>query len=143
LTHRGGTANADKYNVFIRGKPDHTSSQFDKIIQLTGVMQSPPMAKMQRPTDVSPRAGGSFALFGGYITGRQIELVPNELIVQAWRVGNWTRGRYSIARFELVAEGARTRIIFDHAGFPQGRAEDLASGWQEHYWDPLAKFLAS
>jgi len=117
--------------------------QFDKVIQLTGVMQSPPMVKMQKSTYISPQEGGSFALFGGYITGRQIELAPNDLIVQAWRVGNWPRGTYSIARFELVADGARTRIIFDHTGFPQGRAEELASGWQEHYWDPLAKFLST
>jgi activator of HSP90 ATPase len=116
--------------------------QFDKIIQLTGVMRSPALATMQKPTDINPAVGGAFTLFGGYITGRQIELLPNELIVQAWRVGSWSRGRYSIARFELVAEGTRTRIVFDHTGFPKGRAEELASGWQEHYWDPLAKFLS-
>jgi uncharacterized protein YndB with AHSA1/START domain len=118
------------------------TSQFDKITQLTGVMQSTAMAKMQKPTDISQHPGGAFALFGGYITGQQIELVPNELIVQAWRVGNWDRGVYSIARFELITQDAGTRIIFDHAAFPKGAAEHLASGWQEHYWDPLAKFLS-
>ena len=116
--------------------------QFDKIIQLTGVMQSAALAKMQKPTDISQRLGGAFVLFGGYISGRQIELVQNELIVQAWRVGNWDRGVYSIARFELIAQGRSTKIIFDHAGFPKGAAEHLASGWQENYWDPLAKFLS-
>jgi activator of HSP90 ATPase len=118
------------------------TKQFDKITQLTGVMQSAGMAKMQKPTEISPHRGGPFALFGGYITGRQIELLPDELIVQAWRAGSWGPGVYSIARFELVAEHASTKIIFDHAGFPQGEAEHLASGWQEHYWDPLAKYLA-
>jgi activator of HSP90 ATPase len=116
--------------------------QFDKIIQLSGVMKTPALATMQMPTTIGPDAGAAFALFGGYISGRQIELVPNELIVQAWRVGSWSRGMYSIARFELVAEDARTRMIFDHTGFPDGRAEELASGWQKHYWDPLAKFLS-
>jgi activator of HSP90 ATPase len=118
------------------------AKQFDKITQLTGVMQSADMAKMQKPTEISQHVGGAFALFGGYITGRQIELVPDELVVQAWRVGNWDRGVYSIARFELIAQGASTNIIFDHTGFPKGRAEHLASGWQEHYWDPLVKYLS-
>lgn len=118
------------------------TQQFDKIIQLTGVMSSPQMAKMQKPTQISPHVGGAFALFGGYITGRQIELVPDELIVQAWRVGNWGRGVYSVARFELIAQGAGTKIVFDHTAFPKGKADELASGWQEHYWDPLAKFLS-
>lgn len=73
---------------------------------------------------------------------RQIELLPNELIVQAWRVQSWTPGTYSIARFALADQGESTRLIFDHRAFPKGKAEHLASGWQEHYWDPLARFLA-
>jgi activator of HSP90 ATPase len=114
--------------------------QFDQVTH--DLMQSAAMAKMQKPTVISPRVGGAFALFGGYITGRHIELVPNELIVQAWRVGSWDRGIYSIIRFQLTEQGAGTKIIFDHAGFPKGQAEHLASGWQEHYWDPLEKFLS-
>ena len=117
-------------------------SQFDKIVQLSGVMQAPAMAKMQKPTLLSDQAGGELALFGGYIVGRQIELVPGELIVQAWRVLNWSPGLYSIARFELTEQGGLAKLIFDHRGFPKGQAEHLASGWQEHYWGPLTQFLA-
>jgi activator of HSP90 ATPase len=116
-------------------------SQFEKIIQLSGVMKADAMAKMQKPTKLSPHAGGAFALFGGYIVGRQIELVPNELIVQAWRVLSWARGTYSIARFALTDSAGATKLVFDHTAFPKGQAEHLASGWQEHYWDPLARFL--
>jgi activator of HSP90 ATPase len=116
------------------------TKQFDQITH--DLMQSAAMAKMQKPTAISPHVGGTFALFGGYIVGRHIELVPNELIVQAWRVGSWDRGIYSIIRFQLTEQGAGTKIIFDHAGFPKGQAEHLASGWQEHYWDPLEKFLS-
>src|SRR5438034_2276921 len=62
------------------------TKQFDKVIQLSAAMKSgmPPDAK---PTEISPEAGGAFSLFGGYVTGRHIELVPNERIVQAWRAG--------------------------------------------------------
>jgi activator of HSP90 ATPase len=116
--------------------------QFDKIIQLSGVLKADSMAKMQNPTKLSPHAGGAFALFGGYIVGRQLELVPDELIVQAWRVLSWARGAYSIARFELSDQAGATKIVFDHTAFPKGQAEHLASGWQEHYWDPLTKLLA-
>jgi activator of HSP90 ATPase len=68
--------------------------------------------------------------------------VPNELVVQAWRVGSWSPGVYSIVRFELTDESGGTKILFDHGAFPNGRAADLASGWKEHYWDPLEKFLS-
>jgi activator of HSP90 ATPase len=117
-------------------------AQFDKVIQLSGAMKSAAMAKKLQPTKLSPHPGGAFALFGGYIVGRQIELVPNELIVQAWRVMSWPRGIYSIARFELADQGESTKLLFDHKAFPKGEAEHLASGWQENYWDPLTKFLA-
>jgi len=116
------------------------AKQFDKVIQLSGVMQA--MHLPDKPAEISREVGGSFALFGGYITGRHVELVPNERIVQAWRTGGWPPGVYSIARFDLVEQGSGTKIVFDHTGFPKGDAESLASGWKAHYWEPLAKLLA-
>jgi uncharacterized protein YndB with AHSA1/START domain len=117
------------------------TKQFDKIIELSGVMKSglPPGAN--KPTEISREEGGAFAIFGGYITGRQIELVPGVRIVQAWRVGNWEPGVYSIVKFELTEQGAGTKIVFDHTGFPKGDGEHLASGWKAHYWEPLQEFL--
>ena len=85
--------------------------------------------------------GGGFSLFDGHIVGRILELVPNERIVEAWRVVDWPAGIYSIARFEFRANGTGTTIVFDHTGFPKGLKEHLASGWQEHYWDAPSKYL--
>jgi activator of HSP90 ATPase len=116
------------------------AKEFDKVIQLSGVMQS--MHLPDKPSEISREVGGAFTLFGGYITGRHVELMPYERIVQAWRTGGWAPGVYSIAKFELVEQGSGTRIVFDHTGFPKGEAEVLASGWKAHYWDPLAKLLA-
>jgi activator of HSP90 ATPase len=115
------------------------TAQFDKVIQLSGAMKS--MALGSKPTDISREAGGAFTLFGGHIMGRQIELVPDERIVQAWRVESWARGIYSIAKFELTEQRSGTKIIFDHVGFPQGMGEHLAAGWKAHYWEPLDKLL--
>jgi activator of HSP90 ATPase len=114
--------------------------QFDQVIQLSGVLQS--MHLGNKPAEISREVGGAFTLFGGYITGRHVELVPNERIVQAWRTGGWAPGVYSIAKFELVEHGSGTKIVFDHTGFPKGEAEVLASGWKAHYWEPLEKLLA-
>ncbi len=116
------------------------AKQFDKVIQLSGVMQS--MHLGDKPAEISREVGGAFTLFGGYITGRHVELVANERIVQAWRTGSWAPGVYSIAKFELVEQGSGTKIVFDHTGFPKGEAEVLASGWKAHYWEPLEKLLA-
>ena len=114
---------------------------FDKVTQASGVMKE--LSQRPEPTRISSDEGGRFVLFGGYIVGRHIELVPHELIVQAWRVGNWNRGVYSLARFELLDLSPGTRIVFDHTGFPTGNAAHLAAGWHAHYWEPLAKILAA
>lgn len=116
------------------------SKQFDKVIQFSGVLQS--MHLGDKPAEISREAGGAFTLFGGYITGRQLELVPDERIVQAWRTGGWAPGVYSIAKFELLEQRSGTRIVFDHTGFPNGEAKVLASGWKAHYWEPIEKLLA-
>ena len=86
-------------------------------------------------------AGGSFSLFDGHIVGRILELVPNERIVEAWRVVDWPAGIYSIARFEFRSNGTGTTVVFDHTGFPPGLKAHLSDGWQEHYWDALSKYF--
>ena len=93
------------------------------------------------PTEISSEAGGVFSMFGGMIVGRHIELVPGQRIVQAWRAKNWAPGVYSIVRFELAAQGAQTRLVFDHAGFPEDQQEHLSAGWEANYWTPLRKYL--
>lgn len=114
------------------------AKQFDKVIQLSAAK----MSMGDKPTQISAKEGGAFAIFGGYITGRQLELVPNERIVQAWRVGSWEPGAYSIVKFELTEQGSGTKIVFDHTGFPKGLGQHLAAGWKANYWEPLEKFLA-
>jgi hypothetical protein len=58
-------------------------------------------------------------------------------------VVTWDEGIWSIARFELKAQGTGTQLVFDHTGFPPGLKEHLASGWTEHYWTTLHKYLES
>jgi uncharacterized protein YndB with AHSA1/START domain len=116
-------------------------TQFHKVTLLSEAMRSG-MEPGMKPTEIGREAGGGFSLFGGHVTGRQIELVPNERIVQAWRAGSWDPGIYSIAKFDLVEQGSGTKIIFHHSGFPEGQAQHLAAGWKGNYWEPLQKFLA-
>jgi activator of HSP90 ATPase len=117
------------------------TKRFNSVMLLSAAMKSG-MAPGAKPTEISREAGGAFVTFGGYVTGRQIELEPNKRIVQAWRAGSWDPGIYSIAKFELTEQGSETKLVFDHTGFPKGEAEHLAEGWKSNYWEPLEKFLA-
>jgi hypothetical protein len=58
------------------------AKQFTRVIQLSGALQA--MHLPDKPAEISREEGGAFALFGGYITGRHVELVPDVRIVQAW-----------------------------------------------------------
>jgi activator of HSP90 ATPase len=95
------------------------------------------------PAEIDPKEGGSFSMFGGRIVGRNVELVPGQRVVQAWRPNHWDAGRYSIALFELKPRDGGATVVFDHTGFPEGDYDSLLSGWDGHYWGPLAKYFAA
>lgn len=95
-----------------------------------------------RPAEIDPKKGGAFSLFGGMVGGRNIELFTNQRIVQAWRPESWDRGIYSIVKSDLKPQGSGSMIVFDHTGFPERKYDGLLSGWEGHYWGPLAKFLS-
>lgn len=94
-----------------------------------------------RRADINRDVGGAFSLFGGHIVGRNLELVPHQRIVQAWRVVDWPEGVYSIVRFELKPQGSGTRLVFDHTGFPEELRDHLAAGWESNYWALLKQYL--
>jgi activator of HSP90 ATPase len=94
------------------------------------------------PTQIAADPGGSFALFGGYIIGRQLELVADTRLVQAWREKSWEPGTFSIVKFELSDDGTGTKLAFAHTGFPPGAGKHLSIGWYENYWDPMKKYLS-
>jgi len=132
-------SNAIRQEVSIKASPDRV---YDALIdakhfsEFTGA-----------PAEIDPSPGGAFSCFGGIITGRNIELLPNRRIVQAWRVAMWPDGLYSIVRFELQPDGSQTRLTMDHVGFPEEmrphlNGEMADGGWQRQYWEPLKKYLA-
>jgi activator of HSP90 ATPase len=94
-----------------------------------------------RPAEINREVGGAFTVFAGHIVGRNLELVPNQRIVQAWRAVTWSEGIYSIAKFELKPQGSGTHLIFDHTGFPEELKDHLAEGWESNYWSLLKKYL--
>jgi activator of HSP90 ATPase len=96
--------------------------------------------------EIQREAGGAFSCFDGVVAGRNIEIVPDRRIVQAWRIKMWPEGKYSIVTFELQAQGSGTRLTMDHVGFPDAMRAHLNGelpdgGWQRQYWEPLQRYL--
>lgn len=91
---------------------------------------------------LEPEPGEPFSLFDGHITGRNVELVADRRLVQAWRAATWPEGVYSIVNFGLEDAERGTKVVFDHTGFPEEAHDDLEAGWVKMYWEPLKRYLA-
>src|SRR5580658_5619828 len=117
------------------------AKQFEQVVHLSDAMKTrmPPNAP---PTRISTEPGGTFSTFGGLIVGMQIELVPNERIVQAWRPAYWKPGVYSLVKLALADTDSGTKLTLDHRGFPDGDGQSLLDGWNKNYWEPLQNFVA-
>lgn len=95
-----------------------------------------------RSADISGEEGGSFAMFGGDIVGRNVELVPGKRVVQAWRPKRWPEGLYSLVSFNLSQDGKGTKLVFDQVGYPDEDHAMLDGGWSMMYWQPMSDLLA-
>lgn len=96
------------------------------------------------PARISPRVGGTFMAWDGYIHGKNLKLVPGKRIEQAWRPSeeSWPRDHFSKVTFVLAKSAAGTKLTFTHAKVPADHVGHLASGWKESYWEPLRVYLA-
>jgi activator of HSP90 ATPase len=116
------------------------AARFDAVTKLGEAFKTGKLGN--KPTAIAREVGGPFTIFGGYIDGQQVELVPAKRIVQVWREEIWPVGIYSIVRFDLSAIASGTRISLAHTGFPDGAGPHLATGWYGNYWNPLKDYLA-
>ncbi|MFT5708906.1 MAG: activator of HSP90 ATPase [Oceanospirillaceae bacterium] len=93
------------------------------------------------PASIGTTQGDQFSCFGGMILGRNIELLENKMLVQAWRVKLWELGHYSSVRFVLEAKGAETKLTLTHSGFCEEHKELLSQGWHDNYWTPMQHYF--
>jgi activator of HSP90 ATPase len=136
--HQEATFKAPRSRVYALLTDEH---EFQKVVALSEAVKSGKV-KTTPPAQIGREAGVAFSIFGGFIEGRNIELVPDTRLVQVWRPSYWPAGIYSIARFELKEHPGGTSLIFDHTGFPADDVASLARGWKQNYWEPMAIVLA-
>jgi activator of HSP90 ATPase len=89
---------------------------------------------------ISRKVGGKFTV-GEYIQGVNLEVVPNERIVQSWRGSDWPEGHFSRAVFSLRTEGNGTRLTFTQTGVPEEKHHETKQGWHDYYWTPMKEML--
>lgn len=95
-------------------------------------------------TVISNTEGKSFSAYDGYITGKNVELIPGEKIVQEWRAEEegWPEDHFSKVVFTFARYGkGKTKMIFEQTGVPAHKAAAIDKGWQEYYWQPMKELL--
>jgi activator of HSP90 ATPase len=87
--------------------------------------------------------GGVFTAFNGYVKGKNMELVPDEKIVQEWQADEegWPKDHFSIITIVLTPSNEGTQLDFIQDKLPQPCAEDIAKVWEDDYWAPLKQYL--
>jgi activator of HSP90 ATPase len=90
---------------------------------------------------ISRAVGGEICAHDGYISGKNIELIPDKKIVQDWRAIDWPEGYFSRVTFEFTTVPEGTRLDFTHADVPEGTEAEFTQGWIDNYWEPMKAFL--
>ena len=90
---------------------------------------------------ISRKIGSEFRVYSGDIQGVNLELVPDQKIVQSWRYSDWPEGHYSKATFSLREVPGGTRLTFTQTGVPEEFYDDIKQGWHDYYWEPIKEML--
>ena len=90
---------------------------------------------------ISRKLGGKFSAYEGYAEGINLELVPDEKIVQTWRASDWPAGHYSRVTFAIKEVKVGARLTFTQSGVPEEQFGNVYQGWHDYYWAPMKQML--
>src|ERR1700752_2672208 len=94
------------------------------------------------PTNIANKVGTKFTAHGDYITGENLQLLKDKLIVQSWRASDWSaEDPDSVFIINFEEKGNDTILNIVHANLPDEHAQELDQGWHEYYWKPMRAYL--
>lgn len=85
--------------------------------------------------------GGKFTAWDGYIEGENLELIPNQKIVQSWRTSEFLdKDPDSLLTIQFIVKNEGTELNLIHENIPEGQSQ-YEEGWKEHYFTPMHIFF--
>ena len=92
---------------------------------------------------ISDEVDAEVSAWDRYITGRNLELVPSERIVQSWRTTQFTDEHEDlIITVTLQEVEGGTLLTLVHSNVPDEQTSYEQGGWQEHYFEPMKEYFA-
>ncbi|CAM3759861.1 SRPBCC domain-containing protein [Mucilaginibacter galii] len=91
------------------------------------------------PAVMSTTQGTEFDLWGGSITGKNIEFEENKKVVQQWYFDG--QEEPSIVTIKLHDNKGSTSVELRHSNIPDEAYTDIVDGWNDVYFGSIAEFF--
>ena len=88
---------------------------------------------------MSEEEGSEFSLWEGDITGRNIQIIPNQKVVQEWFFGD--QEVKSIVTIVIEPDRENSKVTVEHTNIPDEDFADIAEGWREYYFGAINNFF--
>lgn len=100
--------------------------------QLTG-------GKAKIPT----KENAAYSVYDNYISGKNLKLVKDALIVQSWRASDWDKKEMdSILILKFETKGKNAVVKMTHTNIPGKHVDSIKKGWDQYYWEPWKNYLS-
>ncbi len=92
--------------------------------------------------NMSEQIGAEVSAWDGYISGRNLELVPDQRIVQSWRTSEFADEQGdSVITILLQEADEGTLLTLEHSNVPDEQRSYEETGWQENYFEPMVVYF--
>jgi uncharacterized protein YndB with AHSA1/START domain len=91
---------------------------------------------------MSDQLGAEVSAWDGYISGRNLVLIPSERIVQSWRTSEFgDEHEDSVITVLLEQAGDDTVLTLEHSNVPDEHRSYEEGGWQSNYFEPMVAYF--
>ena len=91
---------------------------------------------------ITSKIGAKFSAYDNYITGKNLHLLKDSLIVQTWRGSDWKKtDEDSILVLSFHQKGKDVTVKMAQINVPTEQAKGLKKGWDDFYWEPWKTYL--
>jgi uncharacterized protein YndB with AHSA1/START domain len=91
------------------------------------------------PAEMKAEEGFLFSLWEGDISGINLKVIPDRLLVQEWFFGDTAEP--SIVTIRLKRAADRTRLELTHANIPDEAFDEITEGWENQYIGAIKSML--
>lgn len=92
------------------------------------------------PAVLELKKGSEFSMWEGDITGRILDFINKEKLVQEWFFGD--NSDPSVATINIYPKKTnKTYIVLNHTNIPDDDYENIVEGWTDFYLGAIRKFF--